>query len=80
MSIQGSVILEDTTISFLANYDGECVVHISDTLTGEHEHMIVPSEKFFKALAIAVHSDGMPDYNVDYEDAESIQGKIRWIP
>jgi hypothetical protein len=44
------------------------------------ETFTVPQEVFFKALSIAVHNSGMPDYREDYPDAESIMGTIRWIP
>jgi hypothetical protein len=52
-------------------------------VTGEKAKMKVNQVPFLKALAISVHNDGMPDYNVDYPDAESVQPAIeslRWIP
>lgn len=80
--IFGTVTLEDTEISFWVLDDGTNKVEytIIDCPSGEREDFIVSQDKFFKALAIAVHNDGMPDYKKDYLDAESIQGKIRWIP
>ncbi len=95
--ICGTVVLEDTILNFrLLPYDadvtdpkelmtGEGVVKyvVSCAATGAEETKIVGQSKFFKALAIAVHNDGMPDYKVDYADAESIQPvnkDLRWIP
>ena len=79
--IAGNIILEDTQINFTVDYITNTVSFtVSDTLLGRSESKVVPQDKFFKALAIAVHNDGMPDYNLDYPDAESIMGEIRWIP
>ena len=91
--ICGTVVLEDTILNFKVvpfvatrdNVLAEGVVEftVSDTLTGASETKKVPQSKFFKALAIAVHNDGMPDYKVDYADAEEIQPvnkDLRWIP
>jgi len=78
--ISGMLILEDTTINFTQAEKGINVT-INDTFSRQIEVLEnVPLDKFTKALAIAVHVDGMPDHKKDYEDAESIQGKIRWIP
>lgn len=79
--IYGNIRLEDTIIDFTVNYSDNTVHYsVVDILAGERESFIVPQDKFFKALAIAVHNDGTPDYEKDYPDAESIMGKIRWIP
>ena len=79
--ICGNIIMEDTSISFQHNQEtGEVTFTVIDALIGKSETKTVPQDKFFKALAIAVHNDGMPDYNVDYPDAESVMGDIRWIP
>ena len=79
--ICGNIIMEDTSISFQHNQEtGEVTFTVIDALIGKSETKTVPQDKFFKALAIAVHNDGMPDYNKDYDDAESIMVEIRWIP
>jgi len=80
--LTGTIILEDISISFRQdeNKTGGIVYTVSDSLSCKSETKIVAQDKFFKALAIAVHNDGMPDYKKDYEDAESIQSLIRWIP
>ncbi len=79
--IAGNIILEDHSLNFNVNYnDNTCTFTIIDNGAGRQETFTVPQEKFFKALAIAVHNDGMPDYKLDYPDAESIMGRIRWIP
>ena len=84
--ISGTVVLEDTTIVFNESEDMTITFTVSDIvmvdgkLRENRETLTVPMHKFFKALSIAVHADGMPDYNVDYADAESIMGVIRWIP
>ena len=78
--IAGTIVMEDQTLQFSLNYDENTVTYtISDTLDGS-ETFTVPQSKFFKALAISMHNDGMPDYKADYPDAESIMGRIRWIP
>jgi hypothetical protein len=77
--IEGTVTLEDHTISFTA--DGDTVnMTVTDTFADKREIMSVPLQAFFKALAIAVHPSGEPDAKADYPDAESIMGEIRWIP
>jgi len=83
--ITGTIVLEDISISFTAvgsakGENREVLYTISDALSDKCETKTVEQEKFFKTLAIAVHNDGMPDYKKDYEDAESIQSLIRWIP
>ena len=79
----GQIIMEDQTISFARNANGK----MDFTITEYHpekrmktESFTVPAYKFMKALSIAVHNDGTPDYNADYPDADSIMGEIRWIP
>ena len=81
--IQGTIQLEDVRIQFHVNYEDNTVSYVVSEDLGNKlrtEKLIVPQAKFFKALAIAVHNDGMPDADVDYPDAESIMGEIRWIP
>ena len=84
--IKGHVVLEDISISFNTNEkedDGLVKVTIIDLPTGESDTARVPQSKFFKALAIAVHQDGIPDWADDYPDAESIMPEnplLRWIP
>lgn len=79
--IAGHIRLEDLVINFEVLYDtNEVYYTITDLVADMVERHTVPQAKFFKALAIAVHNDGEPDYRLDYPDAESIQGNIRWIP
>jgi hypothetical protein len=81
--IRGSIELEDINIVFSLNSrTNEVAFNVEDTLNKKRETHVVPQAKFFKALAIAIHNDGMPDYKLDYPDAESIMqpGGIRWIP
>lgn len=79
--IKGKIVLEDHQIEFDTDHDkSEVTFTVTDAFSKTSETKTVPQAKFFKALAIAVHNDGMPDYNVDYPDAESIMGDIRWIP
>lgn len=82
---KGTISMEDTTIIFhdapaQEGVPAQMNVTIIDTHEGKVEDKVVPQDKFFKALAIAVHPDGMPDTDKDYPDAESIMGEIRWIP
>ena len=79
--IKGTIVLEDITIKFqLLGQTNTVQAQIKDTFNNEINLIEVPQDKFFKALAIAVHNDGMPDYKKDYPDAESIMKTIRWIP
>jgi hypothetical protein len=78
--IAGTINMEDTVLHFATDGSGSVNLDVADAVTGKSEHLIVDEQKFFKALAIAVHSDGTPDYQADYADAESIMGEIRWIP
>ena len=66
--------VRDNTVNFRVYDRGRCGNTVSEQFRD------IPQDKFFKALAIAVHNDGMPDAEKDYPDAESIMGKIRWIP
>lgn len=85
--IAGTLVLEDCVLNFSQVSksseelgDLEVEFTITDTQTGFSEKKIVPQDKFFKALSIAVHNDGTPNAEKDYPDAESIMGDIRWIP
>lgn len=80
--IQGSITIEDIEIIFLQGEKINTINYtIVDLMNGVMERFEnVDQSKFFKALAIAVHNDGMPEYEKDYPDAESIMGNIRWIP
>ena len=82
--ITGTIILEDHRLIFDVNYDTNTVSYmITNIITNKSKTKKVPQDKFFKALAIAVHNDGMPDYEKDYPDAEEVQPdekELRWIP
>ena len=78
--IRGYISLEDVAIDFDLDDNLMARYTIFDLITNQYEEFVVPQDKFLKALAIAVHNDGMPYYIDDYPDAESIQGTIRWIP
>jgi len=79
--IHGMIRLEDILIDFSVDFNTTTVMYtIIDVYSGECETLEAPQDKFAKALSIAVHYDGMPEYEKDYPDAESIMGRIRWIP
>jgi hypothetical protein len=81
--IKGNVELEDIVIVFANDDGGNIKFTVTDRLSGMTETKMVPQPTFLKALAIAVHNDGTPDYKVDYAEAESIMSKhleLRWIP
>lgn len=80
--ITGVIRLADMVISFSCN-SGEnkasYYIERNDIAVAKH----CDSDKLLKALAIMIHSDGTPDYKVDYEDAESIlpaDPELRFIP
>lgn len=78
--IEGKIVLEDVVIVFKAREDLRVEYQVTDLVDRIEENLVADQAAFFKALAIAVHNDGMPDYRADYADAEAIMGKIRWIP
>jgi hypothetical protein len=81
--IAGKFILEDIEIVFANNSDLTITYTVKQWIPYEDElceTFTVPQEVFLKALSIAVHNQGMPDFRQDYPIAESIQGVIRWIP
>ena len=80
MSICGSIVLKDVQVEFFIDENDTCTYTITDLFTGDNETLVCDGPDFMKALAIAVHYDGMPNAEVDYPDAEKIQGEIRWIP
>ena len=81
--ISGIIVLEDISIFFTCGLGDNGLMarwNICDNVTGNMETMTADQDKFLKALAIAMHNDGMPDYKADYPDAELCMGEIRWIP
>ena len=64
--IKGTIRLEDVTLDFEVNPETmEATYTITDTFEADEpksETKTVSQDKFFNALAIAVHNDGMPDY------------------
>lgn len=79
--INGSILVDDQLITFSSNnITGRTQVSIKDLFIGMSEHYETNSVDFSKALAIAVHWEGMPDNEKDYPAAERAQGTIRWIP
>lgn len=83
MSLHGTIVLEDIEIVFQANENLMVEYSVKDTITGAQEIKTVDQNAFFKALSIAIHNDGMPDWRADYTDAESVQPdneELRFIP
>lgn len=84
--ICGTIILEDITIQFMLTGPNQVRYSVAEvdpeypTFHNVEHFENVPQDKFFKALSIAMHNDGMPNYELDYPDAESLMGEIRWIP
>ena len=80
--LAGTIVMEDQTITYCQSQEQDhmIVYTVTDTDLFMSETFVVPQDTFFKALAIALHNDGTPDFRVDYDAAESIQGVIRWIP
>jgi hypothetical protein len=84
--IHGKITLADQTIEFACD-NGTCSYTVSYEKAPGHtsswSRAMCPQASFLKALAIAVHNDGMPDYNADYPDAETVQptaSEFRFIP
>ena len=86
MAIFGNIVLEDLSISFYQAQPPEdlmMMVKVIQETTGQVEHYCTPQAKFFKALSIAMHNDGTPNWETDYPDAEEAQPKnplLRFIP
>lgn len=82
MALRGNIEMEDITVTYRQGVEDLTVDYeVRDSFNGDVEYFHgVPQSKFFAALAIAVHNDGMPNAEKDYPDAESIMGGIRWIP
>lgn len=80
--LAGTIVMEDQTITYCQSQeqDGMICFTVTDNCLQMSESSTVPQDAFFKALAIAVHNDGTPDYREDYDTAESIMFLIRWIP
>ena len=83
--IYGRVRFEDIILSWDTTQEEEGKVRytVEGAFSQEYEVRVVDSRAFFSALAILCHNDGMPDYKVDYPEAESIQPlntALRWIP
>lgn len=80
--IEGRIVLADMILEFRSD-DEALMVDYTIKMEFGRASMRVPQDKFLKALAIAVHNDGMPDFKIDYDDAESVMPKddsYRWIP
>ena len=83
--IYGRVRFEDTILTWDTTHEEEGKVRytVEDAFSHAHEVRVVDSRAFFNALSILAHNDGMPDYRVDYPEAESVQPlntALRWIP
>ncbi len=80
MSIHGTITLEDTVIKFSCRSDiDKTEVVVTDTYYKKTSITVEDTNNFMKALSIAIHPDGMPEYKKDYPDAESLACK-RFIP
>lgn len=80
--MRGFIEMADMSLTFECD-ETHCTYTVQDTLTGAQEDRTVTQPAFLKALAIAVHNDGMPNVEADYPDAESVQPTnpgLRWIP
>lgn len=83
--VQGVIQLADMLLEFQV---GEGVAFYTVTLTDDNgiqrtTSQTCPQDAFLKALAIAVHNDGTPNYETDYPDAELAQPAdvaFRFIP
>lgn len=81
MAINGRIVLEYLVIEFDGVENDRCMVRV--TGDGGSSEFYCDSRDFTKALAIAIHHDGMPDWQTDYEAAERAQPAqpgLRFIP
>jgi len=81
MAINGRIELEDLVIEFTGVELERCMVRV--TGEGGSSEYFCASRDFTKALAIAMHHDGTPSWEDDYEGAERAQPgrpELRFIP
>ena len=81
MAISGRIELEDLVIEFTEVELHCCRVRI--TCESASSEYFCNSRDLTAAVAIAIHHDGMPNWEVDYEAAERAQPQepgLRFIP
>jgi len=81
MAINGRIELEGLVIEFTGVEMESCMVRV--TGEGGSSEYFCDSRDFTKALAIAMHHDGTPSWEADYEGAERAQPgrpELRFIP
>ena len=81
MAISGRIELEDLVIEFTDVNLQQCRVRITnENMSSEY---CCNSQDLTAAVAIAIHHDGMPNWETDYEAAERAQPEqpgLRFIP
>lgn len=81
--ISGNISLLSITINFHIDSDNIAHVVVFDAVEDLCESYIAEGDNFMKALAIAVHDTGQPDFSLDYDNAEKAQPvtpELRFIP
>lgn len=84
--ISGTLVLADVTITFNCNFETGLATGLISEVQKDggmrYEELNAPADSFLKALSIAIHVDGTPNWLNDYPEAESIMKPdgIRWIP
>ena len=81
--ISGNISLVSITINFHIDEDNIAHVAVFDAAEDLYESYIAEGDNFLKALAMAVHITGRPNFDRDYDDAEKAQPVapgLRFIP
>ena len=77
MAISGRIELEDLVIEFVGTEMDRCMVRV--TSEAESTEYFCSSRDLTSAVAIAIHHDGMPNWETDYEAAERAQPEQRFL-
>ena len=89
MAIRGSLILEDTSITFeliggaVGHAYAKALYTVEDLVTNRSETLEVDAKAFMTALSLSISWEGIGTRDSDYALAETVMpldGLLRWIP
>lgn len=84
--ISGTIVLEDTAITFSITEENVAVVTVCDPIANARESYTCDGSKFMRALGIALDFNGGADFTSDrlYHELEAStqpsNPALRWIP